>query len=507
MYLQPDDNPDHNSANKLIAYGYLAVAVVVTCGIALSLFQFFLNRSLWLDEASLALNIIDRKWNELLTPLDLMQSAPILFLYIEKLASQLIPHSDYGLRLFPLFCYWTAGISLYLILRHFCNSNWSTVIGLSLFFFNHTLLYYSSEVKQYMGDVLVLCTVFSTVLSINLPMSKRSCILLSLMGSVAIFLSNIAPVVLLTSGCYLLYRYLKEKKGWLGYLLIVFSVWLLIFVLYYTLFIAYNPHMEGMNTFWAPTFISGNPFKIYLYRSLFTNFSMISNVIVMSSGPVKFIFIGLYIAGIVRLLRNRSFGMIILGLMPFASHFMLTILKLYPFDIKFTLYLLPVTITVCISGLEYAAHFFNRIIHYHFLVILLSFGLFCQLFKVGFPVEKEELKKALSFIQNNSTGHEPVYVYYGAKSSFLYYTRTGFFRQTDHIIYGQSYRDNAIRYRDELPKPAGAMWFVFSHVYNDEEIHILNLVDSMGGLCSKEIRCTGASAYQYNFSSGTSHTY
>ncbi|HXU28003.1 MAG TPA: hypothetical protein VN698_12305, partial [Bacteroidia bacterium] len=84
---------------------------VMLLGVALSLIQFLYNRSIWLDEAMLSLNIINRSYIQLLTPLDSLQVAPIGFLFIEKFFSLSIPNSEYGLRLFPLLCFW---VSIYL---------------------------------------------------------------------------------------------------------------------------------------------------------------------------------------------------------------------------------------------------------------------------------------------------------------------------------------------------------------------------------------------------------
>src|SRR5690606_12042987 len=59
--------------------------LVVVLGIVLRLRQYFANRSLWVDEASLALNIINRSFGGLTQPLDYNQGAPVGFLFIEKL--------------------------------------------------------------------------------------------------------------------------------------------------------------------------------------------------------------------------------------------------------------------------------------------------------------------------------------------------------------------------------------------------------------------------------------
>lgn len=68
----------------------------------MQLSQYLYNRSLWADEAVLALNIVNRSYLELLQPLDYDQAAPIGFLIVEKFAVQLFGDNEYSLRLFPL---------------------------------------------------------------------------------------------------------------------------------------------------------------------------------------------------------------------------------------------------------------------------------------------------------------------------------------------------------------------------------------------------------------------
>lgn len=78
--------------------------LLVGLGILLRLAQYLYNRSLWIDEAALALNIRDRSFSELFYPLDYAQAAPIGFLIVEKLFYQTLGHSEYVLRLFPFLC-------------------------------------------------------------------------------------------------------------------------------------------------------------------------------------------------------------------------------------------------------------------------------------------------------------------------------------------------------------------------------------------------------------------
>jgi hypothetical protein len=85
--------------------GYLSPYVpwiLISIGIVLRLIQYMINRSLWLDESFLALNIINRSFEQLFMPLDYGQVAPVGFLMVERLNVQLFGNNEYSLRLLPL---------------------------------------------------------------------------------------------------------------------------------------------------------------------------------------------------------------------------------------------------------------------------------------------------------------------------------------------------------------------------------------------------------------------
>lgn len=71
-------------------YADIAGYAVIVVGMALSVAQFVANRSLWHDEACLALNIVNRSFLDLTQPLDYAQGAPLGFLMPEKLAVQVL---------------------------------------------------------------------------------------------------------------------------------------------------------------------------------------------------------------------------------------------------------------------------------------------------------------------------------------------------------------------------------------------------------------------------------
>ena len=141
---------------RIIRWRSAASISVVLClvGVALRLIQYLHHRSLWFDEAMLALNILNRSYSQLLKPLDYNQGAPVGFLFLERLVGTCCGFGEYALRLIPLI----AGVcSLYLFYKvaQLLLPQKAVWIAIGLAAVSPHLIYYSSELKQYSTDVLV----------------------------------------------------------------------------------------------------------------------------------------------------------------------------------------------------------------------------------------------------------------------------------------------------------------------------------------------------------------
>ena len=75
-----------------------AVWLCVALGTVVRLRLYLARRALWFDEAAVALNVVDRSFLELLAPLDFRQTAPPLFLWLERTAVLLGGPNELALR-------------------------------------------------------------------------------------------------------------------------------------------------------------------------------------------------------------------------------------------------------------------------------------------------------------------------------------------------------------------------------------------------------------------------
>jgi predicted membrane-bound mannosyltransferase len=132
---------------RALAAAFLAI------GIAVRLRLFFAARSLWLDEAMLALNLLRRSSLGLFRPLDFEQSAPPLFLWLERAAVTIGGSSEMVLRTVPML----AGIATLLILAVLAARLLppaAALFAIGLAALSPLLIHFGNEFKQYSLDGL-----------------------------------------------------------------------------------------------------------------------------------------------------------------------------------------------------------------------------------------------------------------------------------------------------------------------------------------------------------------
>ncbi|MEM9464891.1 MAG: hypothetical protein AAGA90_05945 [Actinomycetota bacterium] len=145
----------------------LPVPVMVTIGIAggaIRLRQFFGGRGLWHDEAKVANELSDRSMIGLVTEASPRgQMAPPGFWIAEKVMS-VVSFTAPGLRLVPLV-FGLALIGMVIVYAHRHLATWPAQLALvAAVAFSPSLIHYSAEVKQYVGEAAMsMLLVFAVV--------------------------------------------------------------------------------------------------------------------------------------------------------------------------------------------------------------------------------------------------------------------------------------------------------------------------------------------------------
>ena len=468
---------------------------IIGFGILVRLAQYLYNRSLWNDEAALALNIVNRSYFELLQPLNYDQGAPIGFLLVEKLAVQLFGDNEYALRLFPLL---SAIISLFIFyeLAKRCLQPQAVTIALALFSTLHIWVEYASEVKQYSTDVLT--AVLSCLLFMHMDSKKLTFTQIAIfcvVGAIVIWFSHPAIFVLAGVGTSCLLLSLFKKNLLISLKLLgVYSIWVLSFAIFYSLSLKNLANKEDLFNSWESrgTF----PSSVLDINWLFTTF------VYFFHKPLGFpdIFLSLaifaFIVGCLSIFFKRKATLLIL-LSPVLVTFLAAYLHKYPFDGRLVLFLIPFITLLIGEGAAVIWHKTRytslRKVGILVLVLLLVPPLGTAGYLTVIPYLKQEIRPVISYVKAHQQAGDIIYVYQRAEYQFKYYANKFGYREGDYIIGiddldkkdGQGISEEEWqRYTSDLDKLRGnkRVWIIFSHVrsWAHESERITSYLDSFG---------------------------
>ena len=336
------------------------IALMAGTAFFLCLSYFIENRSLWLDEAFLAMNIPDKSWFALWLPLDYLQVAPPLFLTITKFFYLTLPLSvEQTLRFFPLLC--TIGsILLFLpFARLFLPNRILLAPAFALFCLNSQLIYFSQEFKQYAPDLfwgMLTCFLFSkirfqTTSLIRLFYWGLAFGTLMLISQTTVFIvaAGLATETL-CGGTLTLFPFSVNRRA-VRHLASFTAGWLIPVALMLGLYLN-NPHRDYMDFWWSnfgafpqPDFGSLTASMMSLFDFLFYDRFLAgapSLLFVIYDITLILFLVSLLAAPI--LIRPSRLACFLLFL--FLAVLTAGCLHLYPFQERTTLYLLPFIIIV-----------------------------------------------------------------------------------------------------------------------------------------------------------------
>ncbi|WP_299890768.1 glycosyltransferase family 39 protein [uncultured Lacinutrix sp.] len=452
---------------------------IIVLGFCLTLIQFASNRSLWLDEAKLAYSIIDRDFLGLLAPLDSGQMAPILYLWITKCFNYLFGDYDLALRIFPLLCFL---VSIVLVVKWsalLVKNKTILLIITALYCLCPTLIYYSSEVKQYSTDVMVFLLLLYCYFK-DYKTQKSKWIVLSLVGVLAVTLSNVSIIVFFVLGLYTLVFEVKNLKT----LVIPFSIWLLAFSAYYFTFLHQHPSRALMKNYWEFAFMPINPFSIEFWQWSYKAITLVFTKLLGFSDRFYFyiLIIIFYCIGIVSLLKKKNYKLLFILTVPIIVHLLLSSLKLYPFFTRIILYQVPLYFITIAIGMYYIYKKVEKHIHKSVAVLglLLPFIVFSYINAKKMPFLKEHIKPIYSYMNTHVKPEDKVYVFIGNYDVFDYYKKINYINFNNVVIQGESHHYDYTGHDQQLSKLKGKVWFVFSHVFksgNTGELESRYIID------------------------------
>ncbi len=485
----------------LVRFKVQLLWLAIGIGVAIRCWHYLSNRSLWTDEARLALNIVGKTFAQLFHPLDHGQAAPVGFLLVEKLAVLMLGNSEFSLRLFPLLC-GVASVFLFYALGRRCLTPAATLVGLVLFVFARPLIYYSSEVKQYSGDVTVALLLYL----IALPFLTRERLtawyaaFFGVAGVLGLLFSHPAAFVLAGIGTTLAISYLAARD-WrrLRLLSITGVLWGLSFLAAYVMILRPLSNDQSFVQAWS----WGGGFMPLVPRSVSDLVWPVRAVFSLFNGamglPVPLAAIAFWVGGYVLFTEKKHLFFLLLSPVFFAL--LASGLQKYPFSGRLILFLAPAFFLIIAVGV---AHIWE-VTRQRGAIIGITFAGVFFLFTAQKGVTaqpREEIKPLLSYFATHRQAGDVLYVYYGAAAALQYYQDRYGLADGDYVV-GVPARHDWNRYRDDLMQLRGhkRVWVLFSHVHRssgvDEEELLLYFLDSLGVRRDGQ-KAAGASIYLYN---------
>ena len=196
------------------------LTLFVLLGVVARVVRYYLCFPLWDDESFLCVNFIDRSYAELLRPLDYHQVAPVLFLWIERAAVQLLGYSEYSLRLFAFVCS-IASVFLFRRVAERLLSGPALIFAVAIFAVSYPGIRYAAEAKPYGSDMFVSLVMLSLTADWLQQRDVRWLWWLTMLMPLAVGVSY--PAVFAGGGLSLvvgwtLWRERGTRKNWLAWI-------------------------------------------------------------------------------------------------------------------------------------------------------------------------------------------------------------------------------------------------------------------------------------------------
>lgn len=455
MSKAADEATSNNVFCGRLSFGSEQVATALSVlfvlgGMFLRIHQYLFNRSFWIDEAFIANSILDTPYLQMINrPFPYGHFVPVGFMWLCKVCSELFGGSEYALRFVPLCCGMITLLLGYFVARRYL-SLWAQPLMLLFLALSDTLIYYSSELKQYSFDACVsLALLLLADYFEKSEQSLRNWLIFCLAGLLAICFS--LPSAFLLTSLLIVMAYAFYAKGnftSLGKFALVAVAWLIFFIANNQALFSQDPELNPLGTWVHRFFALDGGFMPPLFSGGFAWLcDRLPQMFIYPAGfsSTELAFFAFVTGAIVVCLQNTRLALLVL--LPFVFSLLTSYLGLYPFSTKHffaprtILFLLPGIYLLMAEGVMGLQLIAGKRAFALLPSLILAASLLYSPAKSGLldriqkPRSIHEIKPALAYLKQHLKSDELLYVSYYSEPAFRYYAkRYGFDYSQCHLI-------------------------------------------------------------------------
>jgi hypothetical protein len=406
--------------------GAAVAAAVIAAGVALRVGQLLEGHSLWGDEAMLAVNVIARSYAELTQPLDLAQSAPIVFLWVERALYQLLGPTELAFRFLPFVASCLLLPVFYRVSSQLLDQR-IALIGLTILVCAAPLIGYAAEAKPYALDALVACLLIGGYAAVLRDPSPGRWALLLAGGLVAMLCSTSSIFVLAALGAATAFETLRGRlqRRAMAFAAVVAVAWVALFDVLYARMFRDAATREYMDQFWGHAFITpGAGFPDRLADGIAAVFNPIG---ALTYPPLMLpLFVLGFTGGAVVLVRRGKSEIAALAAAPVVLAFVASAVGRYPLSGRLMFFAVPgVTLLVAVAMVGAADHIDRATF------VRSRWSLACALLPLAVVASAglffrsrpyEELRPTVPAFRELASPEDPVYVFNRNAPTWLFYT-------------------------------------------------------------------------------------
>ncbi|MCR4337999.1 MAG: glycosyltransferase family 39 protein [Candidatus Omnitrophica bacterium] len=475
-----------------------------------------INPSLWLDEAKFAIKTDEFSFSQLWNP-DAhptaseeikAQTGPLGFFFLTKVLTLYFGNHEYVLRFIPLLT-GILGIYFFYLLAQKILSPRGALLALAFFSFSPILINFSFDFHPYSSDVFIAVIFSHLFLTLDQrDMKMKEALLRGMILAILLWFSSPAIFVFLGISTVLFYHYFS-KKEWskLKILSIMIIFNLTSFSINYFSYLTYFISSQPITTYWKQFLIPNLPFSIssfkFLCNFLFTQFFFYAPLFFIKYSLLAFLLFAF--GGYLLFFQKRLKFFLLIG--PLLITILASIFQKYPFIGRTIVFLTPIAYILIAAGIEKTISVLRNLQpgRWTWILIFLILSIYIQqgittLILTTSKSTNEDLAPVLVEVRKRAQKTDLLYIYCGAQAQFEYYHQR-FELQGLPTVYGIDSREDPQRYLQDINRlrGRGRVWFIFSHIWEDEDIVYLDHLDHIGKMLIS-IPSWNAGAFLYDLS-------